>query len=225
MPPILAFPSFIYTEENGFSYGAALSALNLTGRGMSLSARAYFGGTTQRWARFSDPWIRGNHVSFEFFGGKRDRADILNGFEEDSWEFSPEAGHLAGQARPAAGIGVALQDGERRGRQDARRRQRGPVPARGRRARVRHARFVARPPARLEERARDHPQRRRRLLLDDEPRRAPLPADRAPAARPPEHAGDAPVGSRSARTFPGTSPTTSEAPTRSAATASRTSRG
>ena len=52
MPPILAFPSFIYTEENGFSYGAALSALNLTGRGMSLSARAYFGGTTQRWARF-----------------------------------------------------------------------------------------------------------------------------------------------------------------------------
>jgi outer membrane protein insertion porin family len=97
MPPILAFPSFIYTEENGFSYGAAVSALNLTGRGMSLSARAYFGGTTQRWARFSDPWIRGNHVSFEFFGGKRDRADILNGFEEDSWEFSPKLGTWLGK--------------------------------------------------------------------------------------------------------------------------------
>jgi outer membrane protein assembly factor BamA len=97
MPPILAFPSFIYTEENGFSYGAAVSALNLTGRGMSLSARAYFGGTTQRWGKFSNPWIRGNHLSFEFFGGKRDRADILNGFEEDSWEFSPRLGTWLGK--------------------------------------------------------------------------------------------------------------------------------
>jgi outer membrane protein insertion porin family len=97
MPPILAFPSFIYTEENGFSYGGALSALNLTGRGISLSARAYFGGTTQRWARFSDPWITGNHVSFEFFGGKRDRADTLNGFEEDSWEFAPKLGTWLGR--------------------------------------------------------------------------------------------------------------------------------
>jgi outer membrane protein insertion porin family len=97
MPPILVFPSFLYTEENGFSYGGALSALNLTGRGMSLSARAYFGGTTQRWARFSDPWISGNHFSFEFFGGKRDRADTLNGFEEDSWEFSPKVGTWLGR--------------------------------------------------------------------------------------------------------------------------------
>ena len=89
MPPILAFPSFLYTEENGFSYGGALSALNLAGRGISVSARAYFGGTTQRWVRLSDPWITGNHVSFEFFGGQRDRADVLNGFDEDSWEFTP----------------------------------------------------------------------------------------------------------------------------------------
>ena len=104
MPPILVFPSFIYTEENGFSYGGALSALNLTGRGISLSARAYFGGTTQRWGRFSNPWIRGNHLSFEFFGGKRDRADTLNGFEEDSWEFTPRVGTWLGKPRPAARV-------------------------------------------------------------------------------------------------------------------------
>jgi len=97
MPPILAFPSFIYTEENGFSYGGALSALNLAGRGISLSARAYFGGTKQRWGKFVDPWITGNHVSFEFFGGKRDRADTLNGFEEDSWEFAPKLGTWLGK--------------------------------------------------------------------------------------------------------------------------------
>ena len=44
MPAVLPFPSFLYTEENGFSYGAALSAMNLTGRGISLSARAYYRG-------------------------------------------------------------------------------------------------------------------------------------------------------------------------------------
>ena len=92
MPAILPFPSFIYTEENGFSYGAAVSALNLTGRGISLSARAYFGGTTQRWAKLSYPWITGNHVSLDFFGGRRERADTLNGFQEDSWEFTPGVG-------------------------------------------------------------------------------------------------------------------------------------
>jgi len=97
MPAVLPFPSFLYTEENGFSYGAALSAMNLTGRGISLSARAYFGGTTQRWARLSWPWINGNHRSIDFFGGKRDRADTLNGFEEDSWEFTPGVGTWLGR--------------------------------------------------------------------------------------------------------------------------------
>lgn len=97
MPAVLPFPSFLYTEENGFSYGAALSAMNLTGRGISLSARAYFGGTTQRWGRLSYPWISGNHRSFDFFGGKRDRADTQNGFEEESWEFTPGVGTWLGR--------------------------------------------------------------------------------------------------------------------------------
>ena len=43
------------TEENGFSSGVALSAPNLTARSISLSARAYFGGTGQRWAKLSPP--------------------------------------------------------------------------------------------------------------------------------------------------------------------------
>lgn len=97
MPPLLVFPSFIYTEENGFSYGGAVSALNLTGRGISLSARAYFGGGNQRWGRFSHPWITGNHVSFEFFGGSRDRQDVLNDFNEDSREFTPRFGTWFGR--------------------------------------------------------------------------------------------------------------------------------
>jgi outer membrane protein assembly factor BamA len=96
-PALILLPSFLYTEENGFSYGGALTAMNLTGRGISLSARAYFGGTTQRWARLSHPWIKGNHLSFDFFGGERERADIMNGFEEDSWEFTPGIGTWLGE--------------------------------------------------------------------------------------------------------------------------------
>jgi len=96
-PALLLLPSFLYTEENGFSWGAALSAPNLTGRSISLSARAYFGGTTQRWARLSHPWITGNHVSLDFYGGKRERADTMNGFDEDSWEFTPGVGTWLGR--------------------------------------------------------------------------------------------------------------------------------
>ena len=33
----------------------------------------------------------------DFFGGKRDRADIMNGFEEDSWEFTPGVGTWLGR--------------------------------------------------------------------------------------------------------------------------------
>ena len=98
MPAVMPFPSFLYTEENGFSYGAALSAMNLTGRGISLSARAYFGGTRQRWAKLSYPWIKGNHLSADFFGGERERADTLNGFDEDSWEFTPGIGTWWGRS-------------------------------------------------------------------------------------------------------------------------------
>jgi outer membrane protein assembly factor BamA len=97
MPAIIALPSFIYTEENGFSYGGALSAMNLTGRGISLSARLYFGGTDQRWARLSYPWITSNHLSVDFFGGSRERADTMNGFEENSWEFTPGVGRWLGK--------------------------------------------------------------------------------------------------------------------------------
>jgi outer membrane protein insertion porin family len=104
MPPIVPFPSFLYTEENGFSYGLALSALNLTGRGISLSARAYFGGTTQRWVKLTHPWIGGDHVSADFFGGERERADTMNGFNEDSWEFTPGVGRWLGRAGRVRGF-------------------------------------------------------------------------------------------------------------------------
>ena len=96
-PALLLLPSFLYTEENGFSWGVALSAPNLTGRSISLSARAYFGGTGQRWAKLSHPWIKGNHLSLDFYGGERERLDTMNVFNEESWEFTPGMGTWLGR--------------------------------------------------------------------------------------------------------------------------------
>lgn len=92
MPPFIPFPAFTYTEENGFSYGAGLSSLNLLGRDIQVSARALFGGTTTYSARISYPWITGNHVSVDFFGAHLERDDELREFEETSDEFTPWVG-------------------------------------------------------------------------------------------------------------------------------------
>ncbi len=97
MPSWFPILSYVYTEENGFSWGAGLSAGNLTGRDLSVSARVYFGDLEQQWSRISWPWIRGNHVSFDFYGARYTRPDQLRGFEETSYEFTPEVGTWIGE--------------------------------------------------------------------------------------------------------------------------------
>jgi outer membrane protein insertion porin family len=98
MPSWFPILSYVYTEENGFSWGLGLSAGNLTGRDLSVSARVYFGDLEQQWSRVSWPWISGNHRSFDFYGARYTRPDELRGFEETSYEFSPEAGTWFGSS-------------------------------------------------------------------------------------------------------------------------------
>jgi outer membrane protein assembly factor BamA len=88
---------FAYTEENGFSAGPGISALNLTGRQISLRGRVYFGGTTQYWGRATWPWITGNHVSGGLYFAHLRRHDELNQFEETSDEISPRLGTYLGE--------------------------------------------------------------------------------------------------------------------------------
>ena len=96
MPPVIPFVGMAYTEENGFSVGPGVSALNLAGRQISLSGRAYFGGTTQYWARLTWPWISGNHFSSGMYFANIDRHDELESFQEHSKEFSPRVGTYLG---------------------------------------------------------------------------------------------------------------------------------
>ncbi len=96
MPSWFPILSYVYTEENGLSWGVGVSAGNLTGRDLSVSARVYFGDLEQQWTRISWPWISGNHRSFDFYGARYTRPDELRGFEETSYEFTPEAGTWIG---------------------------------------------------------------------------------------------------------------------------------
>jgi outer membrane protein insertion porin family len=97
MPPVIPFVGMAYTEENGFSVGPGVSALNLTGRQISLSGRAYFGGTTQYWARVTWPWISGDHRSLGVYWAHIERYNELESFEEHSQELSPRAGTYLGE--------------------------------------------------------------------------------------------------------------------------------
>ena len=108
MPSWIPWAGFSYTEEDGFSAGPKLSALNLTGRGVSLSWRAYFGGATQYATSLSWPWIGGAHVSFDFYGARLNRADTLNEIEETSYEFTPQVGRYLPDALQGWGMSIAL---------------------------------------------------------------------------------------------------------------------
>ena len=96
MPPVIPVIAFLYTEENGFSIGPGVSSLNLTGRAISLSGRAYVGGADQYWLRSILPWIAGNHFSIDFYAAKLSRPDIRNDFNERSGELTLKAGTYVG---------------------------------------------------------------------------------------------------------------------------------
>jgi outer membrane protein insertion porin family len=97
MPAWIPWVGFSYTEQDGFSVGPKLSALNLMGRAMSVSAKAYFGGAKSYSLKATWPWINGNHRSLDFYGARLTRTDTLNDFKETSYEFTPQAGTWLGE--------------------------------------------------------------------------------------------------------------------------------
>ena len=98
-PPLIPYPAIAFTEENGFSIGAGVSASNVTGRDIAVSGRALFGGTNNYNVLANWPWITGNHVELGFFGAHVERSDDVRGFDEDSDEILPWVGtYFAGDA-------------------------------------------------------------------------------------------------------------------------------
>ena len=94
--------------------GPELSAVNLIGRDMSLSARAYFGSAQQYAVSYSWPWISGNHRSFDFYGARSAAAGHAERLRGD--ELRVHARGRAPTSASTAGSGqvLVLPDEERR---------------------------------------------------------------------------------------------------------------
>jgi outer membrane protein insertion porin family len=97
MPSWIPLVGASYNEQDGFSAGPKISALNLTGRGIAVNGKAYFGGSNKYEVGLSWPWISGDHVSLNFRGARLSRYDELNEFQETSYEFTPQVGRYIGE--------------------------------------------------------------------------------------------------------------------------------
>jgi outer membrane protein insertion porin family len=75
-----------YNDENGFSVGGGLKALNIAGRAIKFNGVALFGGATTFSFFLEDPWIAGNHFGYQIEFSKRDRRNELFEFQEDAYE-------------------------------------------------------------------------------------------------------------------------------------------
>ena len=152
MPAWIPLLGFSYNEQDGFSAGPKFSALNLGGRAISLSARAYFGGAEQYSAASPGPGSRPPHVVrlLRRAAQPHRHAERIQG---DELRVQPRGRPLSRRARPARGQVLALPHEERRRRQDAAPdNQTAAAPGRG--DRLGHARLLALPAPGLAERAR-----------------------------------------------------------------------
>jgi outer membrane protein assembly factor BamA len=104
MPWIIPALAASYTEQNGWSFGPAVSSLNLAGRDISLSGKVLFGGASTFSMTFSYPWITGNHLGIDAHAAKLVREDDLNEFEERSTEITPQIGTYLGRRGRLRGI-------------------------------------------------------------------------------------------------------------------------
>jgi outer membrane protein insertion porin family len=104
MPPLVPYPAVSYNEIDGWSVGLGVASLNLLGRAISLSGSALPIGTTQVRAKFSYPWISGNHFGLAASYASLDRYDALNGFREGSDQITPQVSTYLGRHGRLRGI-------------------------------------------------------------------------------------------------------------------------
>jgi outer membrane protein assembly factor BamA len=116
MPWIVPYPRVSYTEQDGWSLGAGVASVNLHGRATRLSAAFLLGGVDSWSLRYRYPWITGNHVSFDLLASDLERSDELNGFRENSLEFTPWFGsYLGDRGRMGATVSYFQMDSDRDG--------------------------------------------------------------------------------------------------------------
>ena len=116
IPPAVPYISYNVTDEDGWSFGPALKAVNLLGRDLFVAGYALFGGKTTFLLDLNYPWIAGNHLSFDLDIGRIERENTLDGFRETSFEFSPWLGAYLGElGRAGVGFSYFRVDSDRPG--------------------------------------------------------------------------------------------------------------
>ena len=96
-PGLIPYITMSYSELNGWSAGPAVSATNLFGRNIDVSAFVLFGGRRAYSLRFGAPWIADERVSLDLMARRITRDNDYYGFEETSDEFTPEIGRPIGE--------------------------------------------------------------------------------------------------------------------------------
>ena len=89
---LLPFPLMQYTEMDGFSYGGGVYHRNFTGRNQTVAFYALFGGNTDIYLTFYDPWIIGERVSFSVETAQLVRDHPFENFRQKEQFFTAELG-------------------------------------------------------------------------------------------------------------------------------------
>jgi len=84
--PILPVVSVAISDENGFSIGGGVKMLNLGGNATYLSAIARFGGAKTLQFAMENPWVAGNHLSYNTHFNHMERKNKIFSFYEVSNE-------------------------------------------------------------------------------------------------------------------------------------------
>jgi len=84
--PILPVVSVAISDENGLSIGGGVKMLNLGGHATYLSAIALFGGTKTLQFAMENPWVAGNHLSYNTHFNHMERKNKIFSFYEVSDE-------------------------------------------------------------------------------------------------------------------------------------------
>ncbi len=102
--PYLPTLSIQVNDENGVSAGLGIKSLNFLGRAIQLGAAAQFGAATNLDLFILDPWVTGNHVSYQVQYLRRDRFNELDAFQELANEPEVRVGSFLGQNGRVGGL-------------------------------------------------------------------------------------------------------------------------
>jgi outer membrane protein assembly factor BamA len=97
LPPVVPYINYDVNDQDGWSFGPAIRSVNLLGRDVFLAGYALFGGRESFLLDLSQPWWRGNHLSFDLDVSRHIRHNELDGFEETTTEITPRIGLWLGQ--------------------------------------------------------------------------------------------------------------------------------